>query len=350
MKRIIINFTIAGFFLCFFCSAAYSWIYVDTSQVPGIPSDRYFQVISQLDGTISGNAKNYPGALALANVGGYPIGDAYIGDFPHLLVGVSTTVGCGNMKYYNENKPRFPNIYPAYAPNANLLLGFGIGRGYDVLFKVMIFSSAIYRPPLNQKSAKLSKMNLYSLGVKFRKNVVEKKTLIPYVFNFGGITISAGADYMQSLIGIGGQYKYSLGNFTVAPFGSVPFTLDAFYNFNLKWLMLAANAQALVYVNVLWFFDLYTGVGMAFTYGSMTLDGSGIGPVTIPNLSNPFFPTTVGTTFARARYLYHPRAFLGLLIAGLEINLWVLKLNFETMVNITNGKDINMQIGARLQF
>jgi hypothetical protein len=350
MKRIIVNLSVTGLFLCFFHTAAYSWIYIDTSQVPGIPADRYLQVVSQLDGTISGNAKNYPGALALANVGGYPIGDAYIGDFPHLFVGVSAALGCGNMKYYDENKPRVSNIYPAYAPNAALYFGFGLGRGYDILIKAMVFSSAIYRPPLNQKSAKLSKMNLYSLGAKIRKNVVGKKSLIPYIFNFGGITVSAGADYMQTLIGIKGEYKYKLGNFSVAPVGPVPFTLDAYYNFNLKWLMLAANAQALVYVDFLWIFDFYTGVGMAVTYGSVALDGSGIGPVTRPNPANPLVPVTEGMTFARARYLYHPRAFMGLFIAGLEINLWVLKLNFETMVNITNGKDISLQVGTRFQF
>jgi len=350
MKRIIVELALTGLFLCFFHSAAYSWIYIDISQVPGIPIDRYLQVVSELDNTISGNARNYPGAFALANVGGYPIGDAYIGDFPHMFFGVTATLGCGNMKYYDEAVPRTKNIYPAYVPNSALFFGFGLARGFDVLIKVMILNSAIYRPPLNQKSAKLSDLNLYSLGAKLRKNLFEKKTIIPHFFDFGGFTISAGLDYMQGIVGINGEYKYNLGSFNVVPIGPVPFTLDAHYNFNLKWFMLSANAQAMVYIDFLWILNLYTGLGIAMTYGSIGLDGSGLGPVTRPDPLNPLVPVTEGITFARARYLYHPRFFMGLFIAGLQINLWVLKLNVESMVNITNGKDINIQLGTRLQF
>src|SRR3990172_1339253 len=350
MKRTIARITGTGIFLFFFHTAAHSWIYIDTSQVP-VPAfmNSFLQVVYELHHALSGNAKNYPGAFALANVGGYPIGDASIGDPPHMFFGVSGTMGLGNLKYYDENIPRQKNIYPAYAPNASLYFGFGLNKGFDVLFKAMAFNSDIYRPPLDQKSARLNKLNYYSLGSKLRKNLVQKKTLIPDIFNFGGITLSAGLDYTEGIIDVKGQYDYSLGTFDV---GGTPYplTLKAYYDFDLKWFMLAGNAQALVYIDFLWIFDLYTGFGLSVTYGYIDLNGSGFGQVTRPNLTNIFDPIVLGGILGLARYHYYPRPFMGLFIAGLEINIWVLKLNVETMVNISNGKDINVQVGTRCQF
>jgi len=135
-----------------------------------IPIQGMASTIVELDNTVYKNFRNYPSAFSLANVGGYPIGDASIGDFPHMFFGVSFTVGCANMKHYDKNIAREKNVYPAYAPNPVLNFGFGLKRGFDLLIKVMIFTDAIYRIPLNQKSAKLGKSNLYSGGARLRKN------------------------------------------------------------------------------------------------------------------------------------------------------------------------------------
>ena len=291
------------------------------------------------------NFRNYAAAFALANVGGYPIGDAYIGDFPHMYFGVSATVGCANLKYYDENVPREKSVYPAYAPNPVLNLGFGLVKGFDLLCKVMILTDAMYRLPLNLKSATLSKFNMYSAGAKIRKNLIGEKQIMPSLLSFGGLTVSAGADYMEGLIGINGQYDYTLTNVFLNPPGAF-YNLDfyAFYNFNLHWFMLSANAQALAYIKFLWIFDIYAGFGMALTYGYTKLDGSGIGLISNIALGN------LGSIRAIASYSKSPRAFMGLFIAGLEINIWILKINMETMVNISNGKDINLQLGTRFQF
>jgi hypothetical protein len=355
MKKTAASIALIGIFLFFFNTAGYAWVYVDTSQIPaGIISESdYAQIIYNLHHALSGNAKNYPGAFALANVGGYPIGDSCIGDYPHMFFGVSGTLGLGNLKYYDEDIPRQKNIYPAYAPNASLFLGFGLKKGFDILFKVMLFTSEFWRPPVNQKSAKLNKLNYYTLGAKLRKNLVGKKTLIPNIFNFGGVTISTGLDFTEGIIDVKGQYNYNLGTFTDPgppnP-GTYSFTLNTYYDFDLKWLMFAVNAQALVYVDFLWIFDLYTGFGVSATYGYLDLNGSGVGPVTRPNPSNFLQPVQRGLTFGLAQYHYYPRPIMGLFIAGLEINIWALKLNAETMVNISNGKDINFQVGTRIQF
>jgi hypothetical protein len=250
------------------------------------------------------------------------------------------------MKYYDEDIPREKSVYPAYAPNPVLYFGFGLAAGFDLMFKLMVLTDAIYKPPLNQESAKLGKFNIYSGGVKIRKNLIGKKTLLSNIFDFGGFTVSAGADFMNGILAIDGHYRYALNNiFINPPGGYYNVNFDAFYNFNLKWVMFSMNAQALAYINLLWIFDLYAGFGIVLTHGVNSLDGSGIGPITSAAL-----PNYAEYIFAKAQYKYRPKVFMGLFTAGLEINIWVLKLNFETMVNISNGRDINLQLGTRLQF
>lgn len=162
--------------------------------------------------------------------------------------------------------------------------------------------------------------------------------------------MSAGADFMDGIMSINGQYKYTMsGIYVPAPpapaAGNYSIALDAYYNFSMKYSMLSANAQAIVYFNLLWFFDIYTGFGIAMTWGYNSLDASGVGTVTVPSLAS-----NLGIVQAVASYKYKPRGFMGLYIAGLEINIWVLKITAETMVNISNGKDINLQLGTRFQF
>jgi hypothetical protein len=348
MKRILIT-AVSALALFFIPStSAYSWVYIDPGTT-GLDVNSLLDTIYDIDKVISGNFKNYPAAFALANLGGYPIGDAYIGNFPHMFFGVSGTIGCANMKYWDEDVPREKSVYPAYAPNPNLYLGFGLAKGFDVMFKIMVFSDAMYRPPLNQKSAKLDKFNIYSGGGKLRYNVIKKTTVLPYIFGFGGFTISAGADFMDGIMSINGNYKYTIAGVDVpAPPAPVPgkysITLDAYYNFSMRYSMLSWNAQAIVYLNFLWVLDFYTGFGVSMTWGYNSLDASGIGMVSNPAVGN------IGLIRAFARYKYFPRSFMGLYIAGLEINIWVLKITAETMVNISNGKDINLQLGTRIQF
>lgn len=313
------------------------------SQAPIVSPSGIATTIAELDNVMYKNFRNYPGAFALANVGGYPIGDALIGDFPHMYFGVSFALGCANMKHYDENIPREKSIYPAFAPNPVLNFGFGLKGGFDLLFKLMIFTDAIYRPPLNQKSAKLSKFNFYSGGLKLRKNLITKKEILPNLLSFGGFTIAAGANYMEGIIGINGSYDYTLSGINVSG-GYYDVLFTAYYNFNLKWLMIGVNAEAVAYISFLWIFDLYAGFGFALTWGNLKLDGSGVGPITNAVVGS------LGYINARCEYERKPKPFMGLFIAGLEINIWVLKLTFETNVNITNGKDISLQLGTRFQF
>lgn len=349
MKRKFLTAVIAFAFASFLSTSAFAWVYIDPGTT-GLDISSLTDVIYNIDKLVSSNFKNYPAAFAMANVGGYPIGDAYIGNFPHMFFGVSAAIGCSNMKYWDEDVPREKSVYPAYAPNPVIYMGFGISKGVDIMFKIMLFSDAMYRPPLNQKSATLDKFNVYSGGGKLRWNAIPKKTILPFIFGFGGFTLSAGADFMDGIMSINGQYKYTMAGISVpsppAPAaGNYTLALDAYYNFSMKYAMLSANAQAIVYFNLFWLFDIYTGFGMAMTWGYNSLDASGVGLAAIPSLG-----TSLGMVMAFARYKYYPRGFMGLYIAGLEINIWVLKITAETMVNISNGKDINLQLGTRLQF
>ena len=59
---------------------------------------------------------------------------------------------------------------------------------------------------------------------------------------------------------------------------------------------------------------------------------------------------SVGTVIFKSKNSYRPTPVIPLYILGLEINIFVVKLNAETMVNLYNKSDVNVQFGTRFQF
>src|SRR4030042_1865528 len=137
MKRITLTVVLTVFLSCFFAPSAYSWIFIDPTGVPGLDIRGLLDTVRQIDDVITKNFKNYPAAFALSNVGGDPIGGGYIGNFPHMFFGVSMTIGCANMKYFDEDVRRETSVYPAYAPNPVLYLGLGLAGGFYFVIKGM---------------------------------------------------------------------------------------------------------------------------------------------------------------------------------------------------------------------
>ncbi len=341
MKKIILTLII-----CLAARGLWAYTYVDGSNAPTIPLQGLQDTVVDIERLIDRNGKNFPAAMIMANSGGMPIGKATLGSFPHFYVGVGGALGCSNLKYYDEKIAREESVYPGYFMNPVITLGFGLGKGFDIMGKFMLFSDFIYTPSTGQKSAELSSVLLTSAGAKIRYNIIGKKELMPRIFDFAGLTIAAGFDYMEGDIGIHGKYKYTLNTVfltTPAP-GFYTLKLDAYYNMNLKWYMLSQNAHLTAYFDFLWIFTIYAGLGYTLNYGFVRLDGKGFGSVTDQSFVNR------GNLVALTHNRFIPRLFAGIFTAGLEINIFFVKLDLETQVNISNGQDINLQIATRFQF
>jgi len=298
----------------------------------------------------------FANAYALSNISGYPLGSAHLGSFPHLFAGISINAGLANMQYFDSEADTGKQVYPAFALNPVFYFGLGFSKKVDIMGKVMLFSDGFYRPPLDFEYASLSKMNLYSIGGKIRYNAVSKKTILPGLFSLGGVTLSGGADLLYGIVGVEGSYTYTLEGIEVDV--GLPLTkqinvdFDPSYDLEISWFMVSLNAQALVYFDIFWIFTAYTGIGVVGTYGSFDMNISGSGEVTTDDSDYITNQGTdiIGTISALSDNKYNPYMIIPVYTVGFDINLFLIHLALESMVNLRNGSDVNVQLGARLQF
>jgi len=319
------------------------------AEVTGAGTD---EIASQIQDFSDNFGPAMANAYAIGNVAGYPVGSATLGSLPSFLLGFSLNAGFANMDYFDDDVSRPKELYPAVGLNPALFFGMGLTDRLDVIAKFAVYSDGLYRPPLNNEKATLEKLSLYSAGGKVRYNIVKGKKLLPGIFNFGGVTLSAGGDFMYGKIGLNGTVNYPLEGITVdfgPPAGEIVVDLEfnPSYTTSIKWFIAGGNVQAIVFFNFLWIFDMYTGLELAFTYGSFDLSLNGSGTAVY---SNPPAPDETVAVALDSNNKYKPRYVLPLYVVGVDINLYYVHLTFETMVNLWNRKDVNGQLGFRLQY
>lgn len=308
--------------------------------------------IKQFQDIVDDFGPAFANAYLMGNLAGYPIGTSILGGFPHFLIGVSLNSGFSNLERFDPDVQNSDKIFPAAGLAPSAFFGLGITKTTDVLFKFLLFSDGFYMPPLSMSLAELTKLNLYSVGGKVRHSLIEPVTILPGMFKFGGITIAGGLDYMYGIIEIQGKnLVVPLMEIEIDPTPSsgdeaiVGIDLESDYTFQNKWYMVSASTSALAYFDFFWIFGVYTGVGFAVSYGAFNLDFNSTSEAVADSPHGSLGTITVDSKNRYAPYYYSP-----LYILGMELNLFLIRLTFETMVNLRNGSDINLQLGARIQF
>ena len=348
MKKIIILSTIVVLLITQRVQAATTV----TASGPYIPStsisplEAYIQLASDSLGSAMSNA------YALGNISGYPIGSSHIKKF---FIGLSVNAGLTNTYYFDSTVAKSQTILPGFGVNPVIFFGFSLGESMDLIAKVMIYNDAIYKPPIDfSPIATLTKINLYSAGAKFRYTAVKNVPIFPGLFEFGGITLTAGVDAIYGIIGLQGTYPYTIPSIeiNIPPLTTVDLEFNPQYQMMLSWWLISPSVQAIFYFDFLWIFSLYTGFGLSVHLGSFDLNLTASGDVTTTNAA---FNLAAGTNVvsnltATSVTGYAPSIIMPLYILGLDINLYVLQISFETMVNMLNLRDINLQIGIRSQW
>jgi hypothetical protein len=324
------------------------------SVVPGVTFPDTSDLTGQWEEKSDLNGPNVINSLAMANMLGYPIGKANIGGFPSFEAGVALGAGFANMEYYDEDSAASDNgSLPAITPNAILHFGVGLTKKVDVLGKFFTMSKSIADPGVESETITVSDYRLLSAGGKVRYNIVEKQTLIPFIFNFGGITVSLGGDFLYGDFRVYGAYDTELSGVEVDYGPSVPITLkfDGDYDSRILWSLFTISAQAIAYFDIFYLFSLYTGFGLAGNIGYFKFEFNGDGMLTSDDPGYRAFRADgqVGSFIFESKNNYPPYYAIPTYIFGLEINLWIVKVTGETMVNLYNLSDVNAQVGLRIQ-
>ena len=315
-----------------------------------------------VDGFFTENEEIIPSAFAMVNTLGYPNGKSAIKQFPHFEFGMAVGAGILELNRYDDFSEEKPTI-PFGGINGAFHIGTGITERLDVTVK--FFSLGwFYRvdESIDDESEDVSykvtvkDTDIYSVGAKFRYNLLPSITLIPILFTFGGVSLNLGFDYMN------GETKTILEmsdeeEITFDGFGVDVSTLAEYRNEGkIEWSFFSVTPEILVYLDLLYFISLYTGPSVSFNYGSFdfTMDGDG---KIYQNDDNPVITAVAakGTELAdidmKIDYSMKPYAMIPKWTVGLEFNLWVLKLQAEVTSILSSPNDSVMgQVGVRMQF
>ncbi len=314
------------------------------------------EVESLIQDTLDTFGPGVADGFALANMGGYPVGSAYLGGFPSFFVGASVSAGLTNMEYFDDESQN-DNIKPAGGISPAAYFGLGMGKGLDIMFRFFTFSSGMYQPPLDKSYLNIEKLNLYSIGGKIRYNFVSKQTILPGLFNFGGVTVSLGADMLNGVAKVSGEIEYPMDGIEVDTGGGTTMDVDVDmtpqYSAKVKWYMVSVSSSLIAYLDLFWIFGFYTGLGTSFNFGyfNVDVDASGTATTDDPVYTAPAINPSgqIANVTLVSENKYTPHLVIPVYIVGFDISLALIRVTAESMVNLRNKKDINIQIGARVQ-
>jgi hypothetical protein len=317
-------------------------------------------VKSTVDGIIGSMGPGMSRASTMASVIGYPLGDPILSGerFDHFFFGVSLNGAVTNPRAVTQSGSG--NDMPGVMGNPTLYFGFPLAKRMDLLVKLMVYDDNLYLPPLSLAGIRITAFDIYTLGARFRWNAVKRYQVFPGLFEFAGLTLSGGLNLTYGRLGLSGKFPMPAPTVTVTNVypAPPPATLDVDLQYVpdmdilARWFQATVTVQTTAFIDFLWIFDLYLGLGLATGLGFMDLDFQSSGDmttnhpdVTATNGDDVFLNVDVDSTSRHYPPLVMPYATL-----GVDLNLFLFHLTVEAIVNIWNMQDVALQAGWRTQW
>jgi hypothetical protein len=309
-----------------------------------------------IDSFFTENEEVIPSGLAMVNTLGYPNGKSTIKPFPHFEFGVAAGVGILEYGRYEDFSEEYPTI-PFGGINAAVHVGTGVTERLDVTVKFFSLGM-VYKVDESfddeagdvSYKVRIKDTDVYSVGAKFRYNLLPNMTIVPLLLSFGGVSVNLAFDYMKADTKIIMEMS-DTENVDVL---STPISATATYNNEgrMEWNLYSVTPEMLVYLDLLYFISIYTGPSVSFNYGTFDFTMRGNGNIITNDPVGPYTPgDVIGTTAVDIDYSMKPYAMIPKWTLGLELNLSVLKLQAEVTSILNSPNDSVMgQVGIRMQF
>ncbi len=305
----------------------------------------------------STNDKVIPNALAMVNTMGYPNGKSTIKKFPHFEFGAALGLGLLGADRGDEYTDEHPSI-PSLGANGGFHFGTGVADDIDVTVKFFSLGWFVtVREEIKETGDtssirfKFTDSDVYSFGIKGRYTWFERKTLVPILFSFGGISLNLGLDYMYGKWRADSEFV-DVQTITFSGAGNVDGRSTISGSTQIDWSIISLTPEALIYADILYLFSVYTGPSLSFNVGSVNFDMKQTGEIrALATSGSVSINEQIGTVSMISDNNMHPYYILPKWTVGLEINLWVLKLQVEAAAILTSISDSGMiQAGVRMQF
>lgn len=306
-----------------------------------------------IDSFFTENEEVIPSGLAMANTLGYPNGKSTIKPFPHFEFGVAAGAGILEYGRYEDFSEENPTI-PFGGINAAVHVGTGITERLDVTVKFFSLG-LVYKVDESfddeagdvAYKVRIKDTEVYSVGAKFRYNLLPSITIVPLLLSFGGVSVNLAFDYMK------GDTKIlmEMSDTETVVIGATPYDATATYNNEgkIEWNLYSVTPEMLVYLDLLYFISLYTGPSVSFNYGTFDFTMKGNGDIT--GVTAPFTGVQLATSTVDIDYSMKPYAVIPKWTLGIEFNILMLKLQAEVTSILSSPTDSVMgQVGIRMQF
>lgn len=299
----------------------------------------------QFQSSVDKNGPAWANAYGLSNSTGYATGKAYLGDFPHFEAGFFLNAGLANTKVLqNSNSGSYNGETVAIGAYPSVRVGFGLGGGFDFQGKFFSINKDFYNMDYDLKKVRLEDYSLYCIGGRLRYNIIKEKTVIPFLFTFGGLTLSTGADMMRGLIKVGGDYDKEFTSIDLSSsLGlSVNPVLDGQYDASITWYQLSVSTQLLAYFEIVKLFSFYTGGGLTVGYGWFNTEFNANGIISDTTFGD------LAEVSLDSKSKYHPKKIFPTYAIGVELNIPLVKVIVESQVNLRNREDVTITAGMRI--
>ncbi|MDY6967596.1 MAG: hypothetical protein SVR08_02905 [Spirochaetota bacterium] len=303
----------------------------------------------------SKNREIIPTGFAIVNTLGYPNGISKIRRFPHLEFGIAA--GGGLLEYTRKDDYKDDNpVIPFGGFNGGLHIGTGINNKFDITFKLFFFSldwisslaaehegygeTTYYKIEIDESYA-------MSVGFKLRYNMFNRLIIRPMFFNFGGVSLNLGFDYMKG--SIDSLFTFSDRQNVDLDVGTIDVVSYASGEGSLEWNILSITPEALVYFDLFSVISLYTGPSVSLNFGYVNFDFEATGNF-IAQTGSPVEGDIGDVELKSTNYLVAD-IIIPKWIVGIEIDIYSVKLQLEGSTILTSMNDsFTAQIGIRTQF
>ncbi|MGL4368966.1 MAG: hypothetical protein ACRCUT_04745 [Spirochaetota bacterium] len=319
------------------------------------------------------NREVLPRGMILANTLGYPNGKSIIKPFPHMEFGAAVGAGIYGYDRYKDFDKDNPTI-PGEGAGAAVHFGTGITDRTDLTFKFFLDPGIVpYRKAVSKDEQdksftfSLSDAVIFSLGAKWRYNIIKGEEAPSWGFSFGGLTASVAADFMHAKITSRGRYTdvRTLSYEVNDPVSGEDVPTDVMVESAVSgkavvgWDMISLSPEVLIYADLFRYVSVYTGPGISLNAGKMYVRADADGAMTNINdvkssgdvMTVLDAGSTVATAHMEVREYMNVPAFVPKWTAGLEIGLGAVKLQIEAADILTSPTDsFTVQCGIRAQF
>lgn len=317
-------------------------------------------VKSTIDGIIGSLGPGMTRASTMASLIGDPLGDPILSGerFDHFFFGVSLNGAVTNPRAVTSSSSN--NEMPGFMGNPTLYFGFPLAKRMDLLIKFMAYDDNLYLPPISLAGIQVTAFDIYTLGTRFRWNAVKRYEVFPGLFEFAGLTLSGGLNLTYGRLGLSGKFPMPAPTVTVTnvypapPPATIDVDLAYMPDMDLlaRWFQATITAQATAFIDFLWIFDFYLGLGIATGLGFMDIEFQSTGDMTTTqpdviatNGDDVFLNVDIDSVTRHFPPLIMPYATL-----GLDMNLFLFHLTVEAVVNIWNMQDVALQASWRTQW